>query len=257
MLIPYLALALGVAAAAGLLLWLLRRSARRSAPASPTTGQPLRALRTSEFMRLVGYAFQARGFNVVESGLTGAHADAAVTLELRKDRESYLVQGKHWKSRKIEVDAVRAFHALMTERRAAGGFIVTAGRFSRDATHHVRGLNLNLIDGALLGPLLDEGRHRGAAAAIPSVTVPIELPKPVEWVPDSVLSPVTDEFEGPADLAPQSVVEPPTAASKLPPRCPLCSASMELRTAPSGKHAGRGFWRCTRRRECKGVRPLV
>jgi hypothetical protein len=41
------------------------------------------------------------------------------------------------------------------------------------------------------------------------------------------------------------------------PSCPMCSASMVLRTAREGRHAGRGFWACSRRKECKGIRALA
>lgn len=255
----YLALALGIAAAACAWLWWMRRPRRHHASALPMTVAALRQLRTSEFTRLVGLAFQARGYHVVESGATGARAGAAVDIELRMDREVYLVHCKHWRSRKIDVDAVRAFHALMTERRAMGGFIVTTGRFSRDATHYVRGISLCLVDGASLGPMLDEGRRQFATAAIMSAALPPDPPKPEEWAPVSVLGAMPDVLEDTFDLARQPAADhrkiaPPSPTS---PRCPLCSASMGLRTAPPGRHAGRGFWRCSRHRECKGMRPLV
>ncbi len=255
---PYLALALVVAVAAYALLRFLRRRQQRSAPsASPMNASALRQVRSVEFIRLVGAAFQSRGYHVVESGLTGPRADGVADIELRKDREAYLVHCKHWKSRKIEVDAVRAFHALMTQRRAAGGYIVTTGRFSRDATHYVRGLSLNLIDGALLLPLLDEGRHRKGAAATPSATMPLDPPKPVEWSPVSVLGAVPDVLEDTFDLSQHPALAARSPTPQAPPRCPLCSAEMVLRTASRGKHTGRGFWGCSRRRECKGMRPLV
>jgi four helix bundle suffix protein len=37
------------------------------------------------------------------------------------------------------------------------------------------------------------------------------------------------------------------------PSCPLCNAQMALRTAKTGKGAGRQFWGCTRYPECKGT----
>ncbi len=261
MTLRYLALALGTAAACALL-WLLRRPQRHRSSASPLTTAALRQLRTSELIRLVGLAFQARGFHVVESGTIGARVGGAVDIELRKDREAYLVHCKHWRSRKIDVDAVRAFHTLMTERRAAGGFIVTTGRFSRDATHYVRGISLSLVDGTLLGPMLDEGRRQPATAGITSATLPPDPARPVEWAPVSVLGAMPDVLEDTFDLTRQPAADlrkaaPPASTPPPSPRCPLCTASMVLRTAPPGRHAGRGFWRCSRHRDCKGMRPLV
>jgi restriction system protein len=253
----YLGLALGIVFIAGALLWYRRRSTRRLAPASTMGPASLRQLRTSEFIRLVGLAFEARGYNVVESGMKGARADGSVDIELRKNREAHIVHCKHWRSRKIEVEAVREFHALMTERRAAGGFIVTTGRFSREATNYVRGISLNLIDGTLLGPMLDEGRYRKSAAT-PSATMPLDPPKPEEWAPVSVMMSVPDPMEDTFDLARQTGGDTRPPPIPPPPSCPLCSAPMVMRTAPPvGKHAGRMFWRCSRRRDCKGVKPLV
>ncbi len=41
--------------------------------------------------------------------------------------------------------------------------------------------------------------------------------------------------------------------SDLIPRCPRCGKPMALRTAKTGKHAGRQFWGCTAYPECKGI----
>ncbi|MDO9313943.1 MAG: restriction endonuclease [Burkholderiaceae bacterium] len=252
----YLALAIGMALLVLVVLWHRRRLNRRPASASKRGPASLSQMRTSEFVRLVGLAFEARGYNVVESGVKGARAEGAVDIELRKDREAHLVHCKHWRSRKIDVDAVREFHALMTERRAAGGFIVTTGRFSREAMHYVRGISLSLIDGSLLGPMLDDGRYRKGAATA-SATMPLDRPKPVEWAPVSVMASVPDAMEDTYDLARQTGGDTRPPPIPPPPSCPLCSAPMLMRTAPEGKHAGRMFWRCSRRRECKGMRPLV
>jgi four helix bundle suffix protein len=37
------------------------------------------------------------------------------------------------------------------------------------------------------------------------------------------------------------------------PACPLCGKAMVLRTAQTGKHAGKQFWGCSAYPECKGV----
>ena len=252
---------LALAAAVALLMlavvwWFRRRRNQGSRSASALEPSSLRRLRTGEFVQWVGRAFEARGYHVVESGVKGVRAEGAVDIELRRDREAHLVHCKHWRARKVEVDAVREFHALMTDRRAAGGFIVTTGRFSREATHYVRGISLSLIDGPLLGSLLDEGRHRKTVTT-PSATMPLDRPHPVEWSPVSVMASVPDAMEDTYDLTRRAGDETRPPPAPQPPSCPLCSASMVMRSAPAGKHAGRMYWRCSRRRECKGMRPLV
>jgi len=44
-------------------------------------------------------------------------------------------------------------------------------------------------------------------------------------------------------------------AEQREPACPLCGASMVLRTAKKGKRAGQQFWSCSRWPECRGTRP--
>ena len=85
----YPALAAGVALLVLVVLWYRRRLSRRPASASKLGTASLRQMRTSEFVRLVGQAFEARGYNVVESGVKGARAEGAVDIELRKDREAH------------------------------------------------------------------------------------------------------------------------------------------------------------------------
>lgn len=41
-----------------------------------------------------------------------------------------------------------------------------------------------------------------------------------------------------------------------PPSCPLCGASMMLRTARKGQNAGGKFWGCTQFPDCRGTRDL-
>jgi len=39
-------------------------------------------------------------------------------------------------------------------------------------------------------------------------------------------------------------------------RCPRCGADMKIRTAKSGRNAGRRFWGCSDYPECRGTRPV-
>ena len=345
---PYLVLAAGVLVA--MAVWFVRRrdgAVAQQSPLAEGAGAANAAaatyawsrLRPTEFMRLVGDGFRARGYHVVDSGVTGARADGAVDIELRRDRETYLVHCKHWKSPRIDVEALRAFNAVLVKRQMAGGFVVATGRYTHDATQFARGMRLGLIDATQLGALIAEGRAADADAA--SVGPRGALPKPVAWAPESVFEPLTEAQQNafdlmhlpevdtpppaaqwlptqpfgetaPAPLSPSGaspspspwlatqpffetlpaplqtlVAAPPaaraianaaaaavttstattatatataaekTAATPNVPGCPLCTATMTMRTATTGKHTGRGYWRCSRPRECKGVRKLA
>jgi restriction system protein len=73
---------------------------------------------------------------------------------LRRDRETFLVLCKHWKEHRVAVEVVQQLHRIMTARGAAGGMVVTSGRFSREAASFASGVNIRLIDGAILAGML-------------------------------------------------------------------------------------------------------
>ena len=51
---------------------------------------------------------------------------------------------------------------------------------------------------------------------------------------------------------PSDPPDPPDLSDRIPP-CPQCGKPMVLRTAKSGRHAGRQFWGCSAYPDCKGV----
>lgn len=109
-----------------------------------------------QFELQIAEAFRQKGFTVVEIG--GSGPDGGADLVLRKSsktgNETFLVQCKHWKSRKVGVSAARELYDVMAARGAAGGFVVTAGGFTREASAFAEGRNIRLIDGTKLTALL-------------------------------------------------------------------------------------------------------
>jgi restriction system protein len=173
-----------------------------------------------EFEMLVGEAFRLQGYAVMETG--GAGADGGIDLVLRRDGEKSLVQCKQWKAYKVGVDVVRELFGVMAATGAAGGFVVTSGRFTDEATNFASGRNIKLVD----GPKLHELIRRALAARR----------QPVASAGDPL--PVRDQ------------------AAPVPPACPTCAKPMVKRLAKRGANAGGEFWGCTGYPACKGVRPL-
>lgn len=174
-----------------------------------------------EFEMLVGEAFRLQGYEVKEQG--GARPDGGVDLVLRKGNESFVVQCKQWKALKVGVDVVRELYGVMAAQGAAGGFVVTSGRFTEDAMAFAAGRNLRLIDGPKLFGLLQQarasiGQRREAPLASP-------------------------------------VMRPEQAASiNGVPACPVCNAPMVRRTARKGPTLGSQFWGCSTFPACRGTR---
>ena len=106
----------------------------------------------TEFELLVGESFRLAGFEVVETG--GGGADGGVDLILHKDGERFLVQCKQWRALKVSVGVVRELYGVMADQGAAGGFVVTSGRFTEDASAFAKGRNIELIDGDALAQVL-------------------------------------------------------------------------------------------------------
>lgn len=173
-----------------------------------------------QFERLVGEGFRLQGYRVVETG--GGGADGGIDLVLNKDGEKYLVQCKQWRAFRVGVEVVREFYGVMAAKGAAGGFVVTSGRFTDEASKFAEGRNVQLIDGTRLRALIKQASGTS------------------QQVPDR-----------PAAVAPSAVAPAATA-----PSCPICTKAMVRRTAKRGANAGSEFWGCSGYPSCKGTRPI-
>jgi restriction system protein len=136
-------------AACGWLLYRRHRSEPTAATQSTEARSGVAALTVREFEARVGRAFQSQGYQLVGTGPDG-HSD----LVLRRDRQTFLVVCKHWQKAKVGVDAVQALHRAMNARGAAGGFMLTTGRFGREAVTFASGCNIRLVGANALEALL-------------------------------------------------------------------------------------------------------
>lgn len=173
-----------------------------------------------QFERLVGEAFRLQGYRVMETG--GGGADGGVDLVLNKDGEKHLVQCKQWRAFKVGVDVVRELYGVMAAKGAAGGFVVTSGRFTEEAMSFAEGRNVRLIDGPKLHGMIRQAQ--GSAR------------------PQQDAAKSEQAAKG----------APPSAA----PTCPTCAKAMVRRTAKRGANAGGEFWGCTGYPACKGTRAI-
>ena len=160
-------------------------------------------------------------------------------MVLRKDREKFLVQCKQWKAFKVSVQVVRELFGLMAANGAAGGFVVTSGRFTDDAIAFANGRNVTLVDGPKLFGLIRQAEISLASKRGASDT--------------AKRSAAVASIEPTARPAAAAVGSPPTEAA---PPCPVCSREMVLRTAKRGANTGRAFWGCSGFPGCRGVRQV-
>jgi restriction system protein len=104
----------------------------------------------------------------------------------------------------------------MASKGAAGGFVVTSGKFTADAQEFARGRNITLVDGERLHAMLQAAKARRKAGA-------------------------------------GSAGAPTAAAPMVVPACPVCGAAMVKRVAKSGSNAGNAFYGCSTFPKCRGV----
>lgn len=218
--------------ATAVLAWRLRRTGSQAQPRA-AAGIDVGSMRWREFETLIGRAFELQGFHMNDAGAAGS--DAGIDLLMRKERQTYLVHCKTWRAGKVGVETAEAVHAAMKTRGAVGGFILTSGRFSRDATAAAGGFNIRPVDGPALQAMLVLGRAQAeraerapAAAAEPEPVAPVVAP--------------------PARVAQAGT----PAVLSLP--CPVCGADMKKRLAKRGVNAGQYFWGCVNHPDCKGTR---
>lgn len=189
--------------------------------AAPTAAM-LDGMTWREFEMLVGEAFRLQGYQVMETGGNGP--DGGVDLVLRKNNEKFFVQCKQWKAYKVGVEVVRELYGVMAAHGAAGGFVVTSGRFTDAATEFAQGRNMKLVDGSVLLKLIQHAKSARTATAAPGIA---------------------------------ASAKPVASTDAVAPSCPQCAKTMVRRSAKKGTHAGQEFWGCVAYPSCKGIRPLT
>jgi restriction system protein len=177
-----------------------------------------------QFEQLVSEGFRLQGYQVTDTG--GGGADGGMDLVARRNGEKYLIQCKQWRAHRVGVEVVRELYGLMAAEGAAGGFVVTSGRFTEEAKRFASGRNVKLVDGPALHGLI-----RQAQAVRPGADARVKK----------------ESVHGPQ----------PAGHAETAPSCPVCSKPMVKRRARRGANAGGEFWGCTGYPECKGTRGLV
>lgn len=192
-----------------------RKKLRANVANARESGKTIEGISWREFELLVGEAFRRKGFTVIENG--GRGPDGGVDLVLHLGTDKYLVQCKQWKSINVGVTVIRELFGVMAAEGAAGGFVVTSGRYTAEARAFADGRNIQLVDAELLK----------------------------RWISNDVAGVAKPPTSG-GKLA---VAAPPQA-----PFCPICKSAMVIRMAKNGPNAGRNFWGCLKFPACRGLR---
>jgi len=219
----------------------VRRQQRRAlfeTTSASSSADALQDMSWQQFELLVGEGFRRRGYAVKEVG--GGGADGGVDLVLTKAGEKSFVQCKQWKAFKVSVSTVRELYGVMAAHGAAGGFVVTSGRFTQEATAFANGRNIRLIDGPALMQLLREARGKTEASSSHS-----DAPLP------HVMAATARSNES------AGITQTTAPAVSAHPHCPKCDKPMVRRVAKRGAAAGKAFWGCSDfSAGCRGTREI-
>jgi restriction system protein len=107
---------------------------------------------------MIGETFRRRGFHVAGFGMRAA--SGAADLALLKSGERFLVHCRHWRKQEIGVLAVRELNTALQAVGAQGGYVLTAGGFTREACEFARSTRIELLGGERLSAWL-RGAERG------------------------------------------------------------------------------------------------
>jgi restriction system protein len=121
-----------------------------------------------DFEFLLSEWFKKQGYTTELTG--GGGADGGIDIKLYKEGKLYLVQCKHYKASKVPVMVVRELYGVMTAQKAAGGFVVTSGRFTSEANYFAKNINIELIDKKKIVEILDSVGHLVLQTATPPTT---------------------------------------------------------------------------------------
>lgn len=165
---PILAPAAAAAMVLGALIDALRVHARRRLLHGQSGLESVMDLRWQEFETLLEEIFRRRGYEVSAQG-GEVPAEGDVDLRLRRAGRLYVVQCRYRRAYRVGVDSVFDLCDTMAAHGAAGGFLVTCGKFTGEALRFAFGKPVELIDGGDLVSWIEELRG-GTAAEAPRIT---------------------------------------------------------------------------------------
>ncbi|MFN3692799.1 MAG: restriction endonuclease [Candidatus Paceibacteria bacterium] len=114
----------------------------------------IQSMSWQDFEFLMFEWFKKQGYSAQLTG--GGGADGGIDIKLHDSKGLHLVQCKHYKASKVPVTVIREVYGLMTAEKAVGGFVVTSGKFTKEALAFAQKNNINLIDGRKLVSILDD-----------------------------------------------------------------------------------------------------
>jgi restriction system protein len=100
-------------------------------------------LNSKQFEMAVGDGFRQRGYEVERYA---GPADDGVDLALTRGNERRLVRCEQWRAQPIGLTVMHKLETAIAAEGMHGGYVVTSGRFTREARDFARVHNIELVD---------------------------------------------------------------------------------------------------------------
>src|ERR1700682_3785104 len=121
----------------------------------------IRRLSWQDFEDFIAEVYRGEGYHV-EQAVRG-RADGGYDLVLLREKNSVLVQCKHWLVYQVGVPPIRELAGAMHKVGATGGVFVTTGDFTKAAREFATGMAIELVDGEALVRRFSRGQDQPAA----------------------------------------------------------------------------------------------
>lgn len=109
------------------------------------SGRNMESIGWHDFERLCAGVLREMGYRVVHKG--GSGGDGGIDLIAEGKGERYLVQAKHWKSKKVGVAVIREMVGAALHHGFDRVMVITSGNFTHEAIEFAKGKQIVLIDG--------------------------------------------------------------------------------------------------------------
>lgn len=114
----------------------------------------INSLNWRQFEEIIAKYYKKKGYKVTLIGGTGG--DNGIDLLLKKKKEKIVVQCKHWKKNSVGVAVIREMFGVMVSENADKVFIITSGKFTKEAYSFSKGKPISLICGNKLNKMMND-----------------------------------------------------------------------------------------------------
>jgi restriction system protein len=117
----------------------------------------VRKMKWPNFELLVAEGFRVQGFSVTGFAAPGAPAGSDMMVE--KGQKKFCVQCRDWQVSKVDLAPVQLLCKVIDEKKADGGYVITAGEVTPDAAALAASRKIQFVRGPSLLAMLEKAKE--------------------------------------------------------------------------------------------------